>query len=61
LVKPKDVESLYLAMKKAVEMGQEELRKMGKKGREIVEERYEISKIVSEYVKIIENVLNKKM
>ena len=57
LVKPKDVESLYLAMKKAVEMGQEELRKMGKKGREIVEERYEISKIVSEYVKIIEEVL----
>jgi glycosyltransferase involved in cell wall biosynthesis len=61
LVKPKDVESLYLAMKKAVEMGQEGLRKMGKKGREIVEERYEISKIVGEYVKIIENVLNKKI
>jgi len=58
LVKPKDVESLYLAMKKAVEMGQEELRKMGKKGREIVEGRYEISKIVNKYVKIVEEILN---
>jgi glycosyltransferase involved in cell wall biosynthesis len=57
LVKPRDVESLYLAMKKAVEMGEAELRKMGKKGREIVEQNYEISKIVSEYVKIIEEVL----
>lgn len=57
LVKPRDVESLYLAMKKAVEMEEAELRKMGKKGREIVEEKYEISKIVSEYVKIIEEVL----
>jgi len=57
LVKPRDVESLYLAMKKAVEMGEVELRKMGKKGREIVEQKYEISKIVGEYVKIIEEVL----
>jgi len=57
LVKQRDVESLYLAMKKAVEMGEVELRKMGKKGREIVEQKYEISKIVSEYVKIIEEVL----
>ena len=57
LVKPRDVESLYLAMKKAVEMGEAELRKMGKKGREIVEQKYEISKIVGEYVKIIEEVL----
>jgi glycosyltransferase involved in cell wall biosynthesis len=57
LVKPRDAESLYLAMKKAVEMGEVELRKMGKKGREIVEQKYEISKIVSEYVKIIEEVL----
>jgi glycosyltransferase involved in cell wall biosynthesis len=57
LVKSRDVESLYLAMKKAVEMGEAELRKMGKKGREIVEQKYEISKIVSEYVKIIEEVL----
>ena len=58
LVKPKDLESLYLAMKKTVEMGQEELRKMGKKGREIVEGRYEISKIVNKYVKIVEEILN---
>jgi len=60
LVKPRDAESLYLAMKKAVEMGEAELRKMGKKGREIVEQKYEISKIVSEYVKIIEEVLKMK-
>jgi glycosyltransferase involved in cell wall biosynthesis len=58
LVKPKDVESLYLAMKKAVEMGQEKLRKMEKKGREIVEGRYEISKIVNKYAKIVEEILN---
>ena len=60
LVKPRDVESLYLAMKKAVEMEEVELRKMGKKGREIVEQKYEISKIVGEYVKIIEEVLKMK-
>ena len=60
LVKPRDVESLYLAMKKAAEMGEAELRKMGKKGREIVEQKYEISKIVGEYVKIIEEVLKMK-
>jgi UDP-N-acetylmuramate--alanine ligase len=41
--------------------GLHNIKKNGEKGREIVEERYEISKIVSEYVKIIENVLNKKM
>ena len=60
LVKPRDAESLYLTMKKAVEMEEDELRKMGKRGREIVELKYEISKIVSEYVKIIEEVLKMK-
>jgi Glycosyltransferase len=60
LVKPKDVESLYLAMKKVIEMKEVELREMGKKGKEIVEQKYEISKIVNEYVKIVEKVLKPK-
>jgi len=58
LVRPKDAESLYLAMKKVIELDKEDLKKMGKRGREIAKERYEISKIVNKYVKIVEEILN---
>ena len=58
LIKPKDVESLYLAMKRVIELDQENLKKMGKIGRKIVKEKYEISKIVNKYIKIIEEILN---
>jgi glycosyltransferase involved in cell wall biosynthesis len=58
LVKPRDVESLYLAMKKVIELDKEDLKKMGKRGREIAKEKYEISKIVNKYVKIVEEILN---
>jgi glycosyltransferase involved in cell wall biosynthesis len=58
LVKPKDVESLYIAMKKVVEFDSKKLLEMGVSGRKLVEEKYEISKIVSNYVKIIERFVN---
>jgi glycosyltransferase involved in cell wall biosynthesis len=59
LVKPKDVESLYLAMKKIVELGDEKLREFGKAGRRLAEEKYSVEKIVGEYINLIEAVLSK--
>jgi len=59
LVKPKDVESLYLAMKRVVELGDEKLREFGKAGRRLAEEKYSVEKIVGEYINLIEAVLSK--
>jgi D-glycero-D-manno-heptose 1,7-bisphosphate phosphatase len=59
LVKPKDVESLYLAMKKMVELGDEKLREFGKAGRRLAEEKYSVEKIVGEYINLIEAILSK--
>jgi len=59
LVKPKDVESLYLAMKRMVEFGDEKLREFGKAGRRLAEEKYSVEKIVGEYINLIEAVLSK--
>jgi glycosyltransferase involved in cell wall biosynthesis len=59
LVKPKDVESLYLAMKEMVELGDEKLREFSKAGRRLAEEKYSIEKIVGEYINLIEAVLSK--
>jgi len=59
LVKPKDVESLYLAMKRIVELGDEKLREFGKAGKRLAEEKYSIEKIVGEYINLIEAVLSK--
>jgi glycosyltransferase involved in cell wall biosynthesis len=59
LVKPKDVESLYLAMKKMVELEDEKLREFGKAGRRLAEEKYSVEKIVGEYINLIEAVLSK--
>jgi len=59
LVKPKDVESLYLAMKRIVELGDEKLREFGKAGRRLAEEKYSVDKIVGEYINLIEAVLSK--
>jgi Glycosyltransferase len=59
LVKPKDVESLYLAMKRMVELGGEKLREFGKAGRRLAEEKYSVEKIVGEYINLIEAVLSK--
>lgn len=59
LVKPKDVESLYLAMKRMVELGDEKLREFGKAGRRLAEEKYSVEKIVREYINLIEAVLSK--
>jgi Glycosyltransferase len=59
LVKPKDVESLYLAMKRMVGLGDEKLREFGKAGRRLAEEKYSVEKIVREYINLIEAVLSK--
>jgi glycosyltransferase involved in cell wall biosynthesis len=59
LVKPKDVESLYLAMKRMVELGDEKLREFGKAGRRLAEDKYSVEKIVGEYINLIEAVLSK--
>jgi glycosyltransferase involved in cell wall biosynthesis len=59
LVKPKDVESLYLAMKRMVELRDEKLREFGKVGRRLAEDKYSIEKIVGEYINLIEAVLSK--
>jgi glycosyltransferase involved in cell wall biosynthesis len=59
LVKPKDVESLYLAMKRMVGLGDEKLREFGKAGRRLAEEKYSAEKIVGEYINLIEAVLSK--
>jgi len=59
LVKPKDVESLYSAMKRMVELGDEKLRELGKAGRRLAEEKYSVEKIVGEYINLIEAILSK--
>jgi glycosyltransferase involved in cell wall biosynthesis len=58
-VKPRDVESLYLAMKRMVGLGDEKLREFGKAGRRLAEEKYSAEKIVGEYINLIEAVLSK--
>jgi glycosyltransferase involved in cell wall biosynthesis len=59
LVKPRDVGSLYLAMKKIVELEDKKLREFGKIGRMLAEEKYSVEKIVGEYINLIEAVLSK--
>uniref|UniRef100_A0A7C4JQ43 Glycosyltransferase family 1 protein n=1 Tax=Thermodesulfobacterium geofontis TaxID=1295609 RepID=A0A7C4JQ43_9BACT len=56
LVKPKDVGSLYSAMGKMIELKPGKLKEMGANGRKLVIEKYEISKIVNSYVKLIETL-----
>lgn len=41
LVKPKDVDSLFLAMKKSINTPEEELKKMGNRARSRIKERFE--------------------
>jgi glycosyltransferase involved in cell wall biosynthesis len=57
LVKPKDVESLYLAMKKMIELDPKTLNEMGKQGRKLAEEKYEVMKIVNKYIEVIESII----
>jgi glycosyltransferase involved in cell wall biosynthesis len=57
LVKVKDVESLYNAMKKMLELGKEERLRMGKKGREMVINEFGEEKVTEVYMHLIESAL----
>lgn len=57
LVKPKDVESLYLAMKKMLELPEGEREKMGKYGRRLVQEKFSEEIVIERYLKLIEKIL----
>lgn len=59
LVKPKDVESLYEAMKKMLEMSKEEISKLGKEGRKIVLQEFSEEIIIKEYEKIIDRMIGR--
>jgi glycosyltransferase involved in cell wall biosynthesis len=57
LVKPRDIESLYIAMKNIIKSPLELRVAMGKKGRKIVEEKYSEDIVVSKYLELIEKIL----
>jgi len=52
----KGYRKFYIVTKSTIELAPEILKKMGQKGREIVEGKYEISKIISQHMRIIEEV-----
>lgn len=55
LVQPKDVNSLYQAMIKMLEMSNDEREKMGRAGRDYMVKRFNKSKVVSETVSALYN------
>jgi glycosyltransferase involved in cell wall biosynthesis len=57
LVKPRDIESLYIAMKNIIKSPLELRVAMGKKGRKIVEEKYSEDIVVAKYLELIEKIL----
>ncbi len=57
LVKPRDVESLTFAMKRMIELSEEERKVMGKKGRERVLKEFDERIIVQQYLNIIEELI----
>jgi glycosyltransferase involved in cell wall biosynthesis len=56
LVKPRDIESLYQAMKRMIELPQGEIEKMGKYGRKLIEEKYSVEKVNLKYIELIERI-----
>lgn len=60
LIKPKDVESLKEAMKKMMNLPPESRKKMGEAGRNFALKKFDVKIIVDEYIKLIEEILNRK-
>jgi len=59
LVKPRDPENLAQAMERFLRITDSERKGMGKKGREIALEKYDVKKVVEIYLREIETILNK--
>lgn len=53
LVKPKDVESLVVAMKRMLELSEEERLRMGKRGRKMVFDEFSEERIIEAYMNLI--------
>jgi len=59
LVPPKDSIALAHAMEKFINLPAEKRLEMGKKSRELAREKFELNKIINQYIQVIEEVLNK--
>jgi len=59
LVPPKDSIALAHAMEKFINLPAEKRLEMGKKSRELAREKFEVNKIINQYIQVIEEVLNK--
>lgn len=57
LVKPKDVESLYKAMKRFMNLSEDKRRKMGKEGLKLALEKFDEKIVISKYLKLVEDVI----
>ena len=59
LVPPKDSVALAQAMEKFINLPAEKQLEMGKISRELAKEKFELNKVINQYIQIIEGVLNK--
>lgn len=57
LVEPKNVESLYKAMKRFMNLKEEEIKRMGKEGRNLVIEFFDERVVIAKYIELIESIL----
>jgi glycosyltransferase involved in cell wall biosynthesis len=57
LVKPKDVESLFQAMERMLTLSPEERIKMGKRGRDLVLQKFDEKIVIAKYLEIIEKIV----
>ncbi len=58
LVKPRDAESLAQAMEKFLGLSEKEREEMGKRGRALVLEKFDVKKVVEFYFKVIEKIFS---
>lgn len=57
LVKPRDIDNLYQAMKNMLFLDRTSREKMGKEGRKLVVEKFDEKIIVNKYIEIIQSIL----
>lgn len=60
LVRPKDEESLYMAMKRMIELSEAERKSMGVAGRKIVQENFSEDIVIRKYIEVINKILKEK-